>query len=72
MKYLHCSFAGSYLIDCDILDVKQDFSPPLSSVEKTLKFMEKPKGTYYLIKYLDPNIEELVEKWVEKSYMISE
>jgi len=71
VQYLHCSFAGSYPIDCKILDVQENFSPPLSGIEKILNFKEQQKGLYFFIEYFDPNIEEIVQRWVTKDYILN-
>lgn len=81
VKYLHCSFAGSYWVDCEVLDKKENFQPPMTASQmiETLVFKRIKKqeaelepsdnpheiGTWYQIRYTDPNIEETQDRWVK-------
>lgn len=80
VKYLHCSFAGSYWVDCEVLDKKENFQPPMTASQMTqalvfkrlkkqeveLESSDNPNdiGTWYQIQYLDPNLGESQVRWV--------
>ncbi len=80
VEYLHCSAFGSYYIKCVVLGKKEGFQPPLDTVKESTEIVKKylaekanrpyvkvntnAVGTWYLISYNDPYIEEEVSRWV--------
>lgn len=80
VQYLHCSFAGSYWIDCEVIRKEENFQPPLNKTQLTQVAMTKlirkepieftdadnfnEVGLWYEIRFTDPNSEETEVRWV--------
>jgi hypothetical protein len=80
VEYLHCSAFGSYYIECNVCDKRENFQPPLDTMQESAEIVKKylaekanrpyvkvntnAVGTWYLISYNDPYIEEDVSRWV--------
>lgn len=80
IQFLHCSFAGSYWIDCEVLEKKENFKPPLDKAQMITVLFSKhirkeevvlseednfnETGTWYQIHYKDPNTGEDCLRWV--------
>lgn len=66
-KYLHCSFQGSYHIDCEILEVRKCESKDATQLARILRQEPKYLGKDgYVVRYMDPVAVEYITKWVQK------
>ena len=73
--YEHCCFAGTYPVDCEILerrnwcidDAEIWEKAFLQTIERIVR--EKSGLSGYVIRYEDSVLDEIVEQWVEDSYI---
>jgi hypothetical protein len=66
-KYLHCSYQGSYYIDCKILEARKCESKDATRLDRILRQEPKRLGEDgFVIRYQDLIDEEIVVKWVPK------
>lgn len=66
-KYLHCSFQGSYHIDCEIIEVRKCESKDATQLDRILRQEPKRIGEDgFVVRYEDLLDGEVVVKWVPK------